>query len=478
MKRIVNKFFKHFLLFIITLTFFISCDNMNDIQREFAEREEQVYLGKVDSLKVTPGFGRAKVSWYISADPKIEQTIIYWNEREDSLVVDVNRTSSGLYRDSILVENLEEGSTLLEFRNVNSKGQSSLFTSVIATSWGGSFAEQLLARKLTSTVYNYEESIFTLKFSPVVIGDSVEYSQVVYTDKYGKEKTLRIDREINDTTLIDFPDGATFGFRNIFFLPQGLDTVFSDFQQIKAPITKFEKGKKIDFPGSPNSYYSVCKSKSIYEWTQEGDVNFYELNEQGIFELSESYPKLVSRNTYAQFFFFDDDKFIATDHAMNIYMFRIDNYELKVVKPAGQASDSFGGAMGHKRFIPAQGFFYALSGSNSFSVFFPNNNGTWGNPATTALGKLYYNIVTNFYGNYLLAIDEELEGAEDSKKGLLWSFPYSTSGNLRGVNKIGRGWDRFQEFFAIGSKLIAIEYNGDFYEFEDFNATDYYWIVE
>ena len=129
-----------------------SCDDMNDIQSEYADRDERVYLGKVDSLKAFPGFGRAKITWYITADPKIEQTVIYWNERTDSLVKNVSRTSSGVMKDSIIIENLPEGSTLFEFRNMNSKGEYSLYTSVTATSWG--VRQGLRARRLTSTIFN------------------------------------------------------------------------------------------------------------------------------------------------------------------------------------------------------------------------------------------------------------------------------------------------------------------------------------
>ena len=76
---------------------------------------------------------RAKITWYITADPKIEQTVIYWNERTDSLVKNVSRTSSGVMKDSIIIENLPEGSTLFEFRNMNSKGEYSLYTPVSYT---------------------------------------------------------------------------------------------------------------------------------------------------------------------------------------------------------------------------------------------------------------------------------------------------------------------------------------------------------
>ena len=126
--KITNKIVLGVLSLLAILIFAISCNDMNDIQSKFAELDEKVYLGKVDSLKAYPGFGRAKITWYIGTDPKIEKTVIYWNSRKDSIVVDLVRHSPGLHRDSIIVEGLPEGSTLYEFRNINSFGETSLYT--------------------------------------------------------------------------------------------------------------------------------------------------------------------------------------------------------------------------------------------------------------------------------------------------------------------------------------------------------------
>ena len=147
MKQTIKTLTLTALALVMLIGVFPSCDDMNDIQSEYADRDERVYLGKVDSLKAFPGFGRAKITWYITADPKIEQTVIYWNQRSDSLVKNVSRSSSGVMKDSIIIENLPEGSTFLEFRNKNSKGEYSLYTSVTATAWGGEFCQGIAGQE-------------------------------------------------------------------------------------------------------------------------------------------------------------------------------------------------------------------------------------------------------------------------------------------------------------------------------------------
>src|SRR5690554_5430897 len=108
----MNKLIKIIFSLLAGIIIVTSCDDMNDIQSQFADREEQVYLGKVDSIKFFPGFGRVKLTWYVSSDPKIEKTIIYWNMRNDSIVKEFNRNTPGVQKDSITFESLPEGSTL------------------------------------------------------------------------------------------------------------------------------------------------------------------------------------------------------------------------------------------------------------------------------------------------------------------------------------------------------------------------------
>src|SRR5690554_4189044 len=73
---------------------YISCDSMNSMHDKYLEWGEAIYTGVVDSLKVYPGYNRVKLTWEVNADPRIKKTVIYWNDRNDSVVVDVNRSQS------------------------------------------------------------------------------------------------------------------------------------------------------------------------------------------------------------------------------------------------------------------------------------------------------------------------------------------------------------------------------------------------
>ena len=450
----------------------ISCDDIEDIHSKYAEREEQVYLGKVDSLKVYPGFGRAKITWYIGADPRIEQTVIYWNMRRDSIVKDFVRTTPGLQKDSIIIENLSEGSVLYEFRNKNSKGETSLYSSISVTSWGENFASNLPGRKVIMSEYDYSLLQYKLGFSPAIPGDSVVYSQIVYHDNTETEKTVKIERNTDMVVLPNFPDGGEYQFRNVFFLPQGMDTVYGNYNTFKAPVATFDGGEKLSLKGNVSSRYSqrvgIDGRTSLYEWNDAGDVIVYALNDDGSFSQTEAYISLVPRSTYREFFFYDDDKFIGirTDH--RAYMHQIVDGQLVTVRtPTG--AEYFGAGFNMVKFIPAKGFFYSVDANGNLKTWFANNNATWGSSSgTTVSTGFLYDPVTLFNFKHLICVDAD---------GYLWSIPITTSGTLGSKNKIGAGWNKFVKIISVGNKLLGLDVSGDFYEF-DFDSTDKYWIVD
>lgn len=465
----MNKLIILVVSLLVILLIGISCNDMNDIQAEFAERDEIVYLGKVDSLTMLPGFGRAKIIWYINSDPKIEQTVIYWNMRNDSIVRNVVPSpTSDLQKDSIIIENLDESAVMFEFRNINSKGQSSLYTSITVTSWGTDFASNLLGRKLISKEFDYDLSQYKLTLSPAAVGDSVAYSQIAYTDMNGEKRTIKVERKTNELELDNFSDGSEFQFRNVFFLPKGMDTVYSSYQAHNAPKAIFENGKKLALKGNLTSRYFEREGKSLYEWNAQGDIIVYTLNEDGSFLQTETYPALVPRSTYREFFFYDDDKFIGinTDNLASIH--RIENGNLEVVK-APNGALTFGSGFNMAKFLPAKGFFYSVATNGDLKTWFANNNATWGTPnGTTASTGFSYEPVAMYNLQYLVGADTN---------GYLWSIPTSTAGSLGSKNKIGTGWKNFVKIVPVGTKLLGLDAEGDFYEFE-FNATDNYWILD
>lgn len=453
--------FLTFWLFVLA-----SCDKMNDIQQEYADREERVYLGKVDSIEFYPGFGRAKLTWYVSADPKVERTIIYWNMRRDSIVKEFVRNTPGVQRDSITLDNLPEGSTLFEFRNVNSQGESSLYSSATVTVWGLEFGAGLRARRIEAFNYDYEQSIYNLVLSSSSAGDSVLFSEVIYTNSLGEEKIVEIERETNEVALTNFVDGSELRFRTVFFLPQGIDTVYNDFQVYRAATAVSERGTKISLQGNSESKYFDHHGTSLYEWNTAGDLITYNIDAGGELLQTELYPAIAPRSIYRDFFFYDDDKFIGVQTNNRLAMKQLED---GVFHQVGAAT--FGSGFTHIQYLATRGFFYSRSAAGVINTWIARNDATWGSPNGTNVGEGYdaYGIIALYNHESILAVDED---------GDLWNIPITVSGVPGYKSRIGRGWDRFEKIFCVGRILYGMEANGDFYVFNDFNTTDTFWIVD
>ncbi len=474
MKKI-NKLFPIALSLLVSVFLFLSsCNKMDDIQREYADREEHVYLGKADSLKFFPGFNRAKLTWYMSSDPKIDRTIIYWNLRRDSIVKVFTRSTPGVQKDSVIIDNLSEGTQLFEFVNVNDEGETSLYSSLSVTAWGTEFANSLHARKVTQFNYDYDHLLFDLTLTPTNPGDSVVYSQMVYTNSHGEEKTLRIERDTTSLELEDFPDGGELRFRSVFFPPQGIDTVYNDYAIFKAPKAVFERGTKISLAGNMDSKYFERNdgNLNLYEWNTNGDFIVYALNADGSLAQTKMLPEIAPRSLYRDFFFYNQGKFIGISKSNSaVTMHEIIDDHLALVKATPAGLDYFGSGFVFKEFLPAQGYFYSLTaGTGDLKVWLAQTNATWGAPngVTAGTGFDKYDPLILFNNQSLLGVDAE---------GYLWNIQVSVTGVIGSKSRIGIGWDRFKKMISVGRTLYCMEENGDFYVFNDFNTTDNIWIV-
>lgn len=181
---------------------FSACEEMNSMHQEYLDRGVVIYTGVVDSLKAYPGNERVKLTWEINADPRISKTVIYWNNRKDSSVVEVQRTQPGIMQMETILD-LPENSYIFEIMTKDDEGHKSLKVEKTVEILGPDYTSTLRNREMV----NIEALIgkeMLLKWN-AVDSESLLYTLVKYVDStdpnHPVEKEIKVENSEFKTIL-------------------------------------------------------------------------------------------------------------------------------------------------------------------------------------------------------------------------------------------------------------------------------------
>ena len=227
--------------------FVTSCDDMNSVHQEFLDRGETVYLGIPIILEANAGHERVELVWAQNADPRIYKTIIFWNNRQDSVVV---LNTGGRIVEKIVP--LPEGIYMLEILNASQGGvHRSLPTEVTVESFGERFSSNLRNRVITNARVRPDYSvILTWSVEPGVVSTTI-----TYVNRDGETITVTIAGDETTLHLLDFVPGGEFTHSSLY-LPHSssIDLVPS------SPVT-------ILFPEMPDYFDQVWTDFPRANWT-------------------------------------------------------------------------------------------------------------------------------------------------------------------------------------------------------------------
>lgn len=463
-----------FYAFLLIVSFnFTSCDEMDDIQKQYADEEEIIYLGKVDSVEVIPGFGRAKLTWELSADPRIERVRVYWGNNQESIVKEFNRELSGVVKDSLIIENLPEGNYTFELRSESDQYNPSLPTFASGSVWGPNRGDDLGKRSISSFDLDHSNSTYTLKFTPVQkvsAEDSMVFSELTYMNTAGSETTIRVNPDSLEVILEEFATGGEFSMRDAFVSATVIDTVYNNYRVYVSPEVVNDGGIQQEISVQESSDCFALMDSAFIEWTPNGELVNYGWDGSSVSPGQQVIVSEVSRDSFRTLFYYGNDKFIAISQDGEVVMHELINDTMSIVlTPAG--AEAMGVGFNFEQFVPGTGFFYSVtSGSGELKTWFALDNATWGSPngSTVAANFDRFQAMSPFNSN-LLAIDEE---------GFLWSITVKANGEPSVYRKIGSGWDRFDQLVGIGSSVLAIDQEGSVYSFDLSNIEETFWVVD
>ena len=271
----------------------VSCDRMNDIQQKYVDSSsDRVYLGKNDSLTAYGGYERVKLVWYINSDPKIETTVVFWNNRLDSLEIPFVRKQEGIQKDSVIIDRnmdgtpLAEGTYIFEVINKNQYGERSLTSITEGNSYGEVYAGSLSDRPVISLSSEGFDPLTQSSTIKIRWDEALEgcITKITYNKRStGVETVVFISETESEMTLMDVgnrfehPDDVLY--ISSVYAPEGMiDPI--ETPKKKAQLAHFlASGTRIE-----NTVYEGSNTTFTFSYTNQEKIliltgdNVYECN--------------------------------------------------------------------------------------------------------------------------------------------------------------------------------------------------------
>jgi len=219
--------------------FMFACDDMNSLHQEYLDRGEGIYIGGVvsDSIEVYSGYRKIQFRWKINADPRIDKTVIYWDQRTGRRDVPVVRTTEGDMWMETLLDDMPEAEYIFEFEMQDKVGNISKATEVVGIVWGDVYIENLRGRgiKELSRLETGETQIIWEAVSFL----SILRTEIEYMDADGDPVTVTVPNDDDKTLLEGLSTGDNISVYAVHLPEKGLENINSLKRRFVIP--KFER---------------------------------------------------------------------------------------------------------------------------------------------------------------------------------------------------------------------------------------------
>lgn len=194
MKTIIKAFRLFFIIFALS-----SCEGEINPVKDFTDGEELRYPGKPTEAIYRAGNNRLEIQFTLNPDPNITKALVYWNMKEESITIDIDR--SQLTDDKVLyiIDHLPENVYSFEIYTEDKFGNRSVPEYMTGRTYGSRYHGFLTHRLITGyEAANLDGDIH------IHLGDSVLGSQetiLSYTNLANQEVEMTIANTVNTVTL-------------------------------------------------------------------------------------------------------------------------------------------------------------------------------------------------------------------------------------------------------------------------------------
>lgn len=289
---------KKLLIFIIIISAFIGCEDVNEKHEQYLREGSPVYAAKIDSLDAYSGLYRVKASILPSLDVNRNEFRVYWNSSSDSVTFKYDDTylnpENGRYE--VIIDNFEdkmtEGFTTLTFINIDNQGNKSREFETTVLIYGDEYASGLL----NQGVSGFDGQFLNFVYREGAVGLNVEYT----TNQNG-QSTLDFEGTVEKLKILglnpdlpDFKSDSKVIYKTLYhFNPTDIDSIYpSDFSEsstIVLPdplIIESEHVHKYGFGDAFNYKVEVYEGESFTSVSDQSWCTVTDDNESGNIQVS------------------------------------------------------------------------------------------------------------------------------------------------------------------------------------------------
>lgn len=181
-----------------------SCTDITDVQKEWLDKGEAKYVGKLDLLQFRAGLNRVKMEGLLYWAKTAKRGVISWNDQKLEFDIDDVRIGEGDTA-SLIIRDLEEGTYQFTVQLFDDYGNKSVPEISFGNTYGANYKLQQNAKHITTmTPFPDGTMLIVFNSSEDAIGIELKYESLD-----GSFVTKSLPGTINDVTIENYKKGGS-----------------------------------------------------------------------------------------------------------------------------------------------------------------------------------------------------------------------------------------------------------------------------
>jgi len=233
------------MLCVFSIILFFSCSDKDEYVEPEGSSKKTEYAEKAKKLFYFAGHDRIQVGFVLGTDANINKSVMYWNQKKDSVVINIDRSKMTSDTVSHIFPDMPEDTYSFEIYNYDTSGNRSDAASLTAKSYGTYYIAELNNRGIESTenidedkgdvLINWHDSLMR------TVGVKLEY-----TDKAGQVKSIFVNNKESVTSLTNCDADVPLSYQTLHIPePNAIDIFLAGVvtEKIAAPLVVKELPK-------------------------------------------------------------------------------------------------------------------------------------------------------------------------------------------------------------------------------------------